>query len=77
MRGLAVPVDKKKQPPPRLAVSPEEAGRVLSVSRITIWRLMQSKALPYFHISKRVRRIPMAAIEAYIQAQLELEEASA
>lgn len=59
----------------RLALSPTEAAKALSVSRITIWRLIERGELKTFHVSARCRRIPVSEIERYIAERLESESA--
>ena len=50
-----------------LLVRPEEAARLLGVGRSTLYVLMASEALPSVRIG-RARRIPLAALHAYIAA---------
>lgn len=50
----------------RLLVSPEEAGRRLSISRSAIYELLAAGELHSVRIG-RLRRIPVAALERYIE----------
>lgn len=55
----------KTHPVERLAVKPEEAARLLDVSRGTIYNMMSRGELASFQIG-RSRRIPVAAIKALL-----------
>lgn len=50
----------------RLLVTSEEAARRLSVSRATVYRLLDSRALESITIG-RCRRIPVTALTAFIE----------
>ena len=43
------------QEPDRLLLSPREAGRLLSLSRVTLWRLARAGRLPAVRIGRLVR----------------------
>jgi excisionase family DNA binding protein len=52
--------------PPKLLLRPEEAAAVLSISRTALFGLLRSKEI--FSVKIRgARRIPMAALEEYVQ----------
>lgn len=71
--GAAPPASREDQlasPPSKLLVTPEEAAAILSVGRSTIYELMASGQLESVHV-KSSRRVPMAALEAFVQDLLE------
>jgi excisionase family DNA binding protein len=45
----------------------QQAAEVLNVSRTTVWRLLRDGRLPYIEIRPGSRRIPSAAITAFVQ----------
>ncbi len=56
--------------PYKLLVTPEEAAAILSVGRTTIYELKASGQLESVHI-KSCRRVPVAALERFVQRLLE------
>jgi excisionase family DNA binding protein len=56
--------------PYKLLVTPEEAAAILSVGRTTVYELMATGELESVHV-KSCRRIPLAAIERFVQRLLE------
>jgi excisionase family DNA binding protein len=54
---------------PAILVRPEEAARMLRVSRSAIYALMQDGELPSITIGSR-RRIPRAALDDYVTRRL-------
>jgi excisionase family DNA binding protein len=59
----------------KLLLTVPEAGATLSISRAKLYQLMNAGAIPYLHID-RSRRIPLAALEAYIADRLAEEVAA-
>ena len=43
------------------------AARALNVSRTTVWRLLRDGRLPFIELRKGSRRIPSAAVTAFVQ----------
>jgi excisionase family DNA binding protein len=70
----SIPVDKQKgefaDAPYKLLVTPEEAAAILSVGRTTMYELMATGELESVHV-KSCRRIPLAALERFVQRLLE------
>jgi excisionase family DNA binding protein len=56
--------------PYKLLVTPEEAAAILSVGRTTVYDLMAAGHLESVHV-KSCRRIPVAALERFVQRLLE------
>jgi excisionase family DNA binding protein len=56
--------------PYKLLVTPEEAAVILSVGRTTVYELMASGQLESVQI-KSCRRIPVAALQRFVQRLLE------
>ncbi len=54
----------------KLLVTPEEAGEILSIGRTTVYELMATGQLESVQI-KSCRRIPVAALERFVQRLLE------
>lgn len=52
---------------PRLLLTPEQAAEALSVGRTTVYELMNVGRLRSVRIG-RSRRVPMAALDAYVQS---------
>ena len=48
-----------------LLLSPEDAAELLGVGRSTVYDLMRMKLLPSVKIG-RARRVPVAAVKAYV-----------
>lgn len=44
----------------------DEAARLLTISKPTVWRMIRAGELPVVKIAKRSRRIKRSDIEAYI-----------
>jgi excisionase family DNA binding protein len=70
----AVPGDNQKgefaDTSHKLLVTPEEAAAILSVGRTTVYELMATGELESVHV-KSCRRIPVAALERFVQRLLE------
>lgn len=56
-------------PAPQLAVTVEAAARALQVGRSAIYALIASGELASFRVG-RSRRVPVAALESYIDRQV-------
>ena len=56
--------------PYKLLVTPEEAAVILSVGRTTVYELMATGQLESVHI-KSCRRIPVAALQRFVESLLE------
>ena len=56
----------KRVPPPRLLVSIEDAGKMLSIGRTKVTELITAKTLPTVRIGRSVR-IPLAALEKWVE----------
>lgn len=57
----------------KLAVTPEEAARLLSIGRSALYELMASGELRSFKIG-RSRRVAVSAIEEFVRRQTEINE---
>jgi excisionase family DNA binding protein len=70
----SIPGDNEKgefvDTPYKLLVTPEEAAAILSVGRTTVYELMATGELESVHV-KSCRRIPVAALERFVQRLLE------
>jgi excisionase family DNA binding protein len=55
------------------AYSPEEAGEVLGISRVTVYRLLNSGDLVGIKVGAHARRILREDLEDYLKRQRELE----
>ena len=53
--------------PDRRLLSIQQAADALGVSRTTTWRLLRDGRLPFIELRKGSRRIPSAAITAFVQ----------
>jgi excisionase family DNA binding protein len=60
---------EKRAPVTPLAVSPQEAGRLLSLGLSRIYKLLRAGELQSFEAG-RARRITMASIHAYVARRL-------
>jgi excisionase family DNA binding protein len=58
---------------PAILVRPEEAARMLRVSRTEMFRLLGSREIPSILIGRR-RRVPVAALDAYVASRLAVAE---
>jgi excisionase family DNA binding protein len=58
---------------PAILLRPEEAARMLRVSRTAIYGLLASGDLPSITIGRR-RRIPRGALDSYVARQLAAAE---
>lgn len=68
-RGVRrVRVDPELEDVKVLAVTIEQAGRMLSLARGTVYRLVQRQELASFSVG-RARRVPVSSIEAFIAAR--------
>ena len=45
----------------------QQAARELNISRTSVWRLLKSGRLPFVELRKGSRRIPSAAITAFVK----------
>lgn len=71
--GLPVrAVSENGSAPAKLLVTPEEAAEALAISRTRVYELLRRGELKSVKIGK-VRRIPVAALQAYVE---QLQEAS-
>ena len=61
----------------RLLLRPEEAAKALGISRATCYKLLARGDLPSIVVGERLRRIPIAALNAYIATQSTLQGVSA
>ncbi len=59
---------KPHPPPPRFALTVNEAGIALGVSRSTIYTLLRTGRLAFFRVGSD-RRIPITAIEALARGE--------
>ena len=58
----------KPEPPP-LAVSLEEAGRLIGVGRSTAFRLANAGQLPTIRLAGGRRRVPLKALEKLLEVE--------
>jgi len=56
----------------KLLLSPEEAAEVLGVGRSRVYDLMRKRELLSVRIGKS-RRVPVAAVQSYVERLTELE----
>ena len=50
--------------------TPDQAAEYLVMSRMQVYRLMQSGALRYVQVGGRARRIPLRALEEFLRARM-------
>lgn len=62
--------EAKREPAPKLVFTPEEVAERLKCGRTTVYALLASGKLASVRIG-RLRRIPTAALDQYIQRLLE------
>ena len=55
------------EPTDRRLLSIAQAARALNVSRTTVWRLLRDGGLPFVEIRPGSRRVPSAAITAFVK----------
>ncbi len=66
MTAVLVDRTRAESQPSKLLLRPEEAAAVLSISRTALFGLLSTKEI--FSVKIRgARRIPMAALEEYVQ----------
>ena len=58
---------KKRSNKDRL-VTVEEAAKLFTVSKPTVWRMLRARQLPAVRITKRTTRIKLSDIEAHIES---------
>jgi excisionase family DNA binding protein len=71
LERLSADVSRVRQLP-RLLLSPEEAAEVLSISRSSVYELVQDGEISAIHVGRNLK-LPMAEIEAYVQRKIEEE----
>ena len=54
------------EPTDRRLYNIQQAARELNISRSSVWRLLKSGRLPFVELRKGSRRIPSAAITAFV-----------
>lgn len=66
-RILSGEIEGATDPGDRRLLSIAQAARALNVSRSTVWRLLRDGRLPFVELRPGSRRIPSAAISAFVK----------